>query len=124
MKKYRVCKLLEIRMIPFGFQYAVFQAAICRLLPPKRRHIAGREMMSLFFIGLIRPIGLIGLIRLIRLIWLIRQVGLFCLIGLIGLIRRISLISPISLIIWSVLCRLMIKTPKQCGVTIIMIKFA
>lgn len=79
MKKYRVCNLLEIRMIPFDSQYAVFQAAICRLSGGKRRHIAGREMMSWLFIGLIRPIGLIGLIRLIRLIELI------WLIGLIGL---------------------------------------
>lgn len=124
MKKYRICKLLEIRMIPFGFQYAVFQAAICRLLSPKRRHIAGREMMSLSFIGLIRPIGLIGLIRLIRLIGLIWLIGLIGLMRLIGLICLISLISLMGLITSSVLCRLKIKTPKQCGVTIIMIKFA
>lgn len=43
---------------------------------------------------------------------------------LIGLICLISLISLMVLITSSLLCCLKIKTTKQCGVTIIMIKFA
>lgn len=42
-------------MIPFGFQKAVFQPAICRLLERKRRHIGKQFVMSYKFKPYVPP---------------------------------------------------------------------